>query len=50
MKENYNSVKVCPYRGDTNLHILSQYNDKADNYVTTYTGYCDLKLEPDLIQ
>lgn len=49
MKENYNSVKVCPYRGDSDLTILSQY-DKPDNYVTTYTGYCDLKLEPDLIQ
>ncbi|KAL7031428.1 hypothetical protein ACKWTF_007011 [Chironomus riparius] len=42
MKDNYNQVRVCPYRaGQTNL-----YSDGHN--VTSYHAYCDLRLEPDL--
>jgi len=42
MKDNYNQVRICPYRGgQTNLY--------SDGYnITSYHAYCDLRLEPDL--
>lgn len=44
MKENYNQVKICPYRGQT-----SDYNRFGYN-VTSFHAYCDLRLEPELTQ
>lgn len=41
MKENYNQVRICPYRGSTDI-------DHYGNNVTTFHAYCDLSLEPDL--
>lgn len=57
MKDTYNNAKICPFRGD-NFTVLSQIKEtpmsnsenKLENYVTGYTGYCDLKLDPDLIR
>lgn len=54
MKNNFNEAKICPYRGET-VELLSQVNPKIDvgqsaNYVTSYTGYCDLQLDPDIIR
>lgn len=53
MKDNYNNAKICPYRGD-NIELLSQVNSNVNpysaNYVTTYTGHCDLRLDPDLMR
>ncbi|EDS43840.1 angiotensin-converting enzyme [Culex quinquefasciatus] len=46
MKENYNNAKVCPYHGPHATAIAAQ----SANYVTGYATYCDLKLEPDLVQ
>lgn len=46
MKENYNNAKVCPYHGPHATAIAAQ----SANYVTGYETYCDLKLEPDLVQ
>lgn len=44
MKENYNNVKVCPFHGpQATAH-------KSSNYVSGYSTYCDLRLEPDLVQ
>lgn len=40
MKENYNQVRICPYRG------INLYPDGAN--VTAFHAYCDLRLEPDL--
>lgn len=57
MKDHYNAVKICPYRGDDSgepaIPILSQQivnEAMSGNYVSTYAGYCDLRLEPDLIR
>ncbi|XP_055595323.1 angiotensin-converting enzyme-like [Uranotaenia lowii] len=49
MKENYNNVKLCPYNGpQPTAGGTDAY--RSSNYVTGYTTYCDLKLEPDLVQ
>lgn len=53
MKDNYNNAKVCQYRGDSidiMSHVQTANTKKNSNYVTSYTGYCDLKLDPDLIR
>lgn len=54
MKDNYNDAKICPYRGDT-VELLSQVNPNnrnahSANYVTTYAGHCDLRLDPDILR
>lgn len=41
MKENYNQVKICPFRGQIETNHYG-------NNVTSFHAYCDLKLEPDL--
>lgn len=53
MKDNYNNVKICPYRGqspniysDPNKVLIEQTS--RESYVTAYTGFCDLRLDPDL--
>lgn len=55
MKDIFNNAKICPYRGDPMMPSTSSYREigltkKTENYVTTYTSYCDLKLDPDLIR
>lgn len=45
MKDNYNNIKLCPYQGQT----YNLYAARA-NYVTTSVGFCDLKLDPDLLK
>jgi peptidyl-dipeptidase A len=40
MKDHYNQVRICPYRG------VNLYSDGSN--VTTFHAYCDLRLEPDL--
>lgn len=57
MKDNYRSAKICPYPGNGPT-VPMQVNDRMDsvsemdsisgNYVTTYTGYCDLTIDNDL--
>jgi hypothetical protein len=50
MKENFNSAKICPYKGkpqDYNFPFSSAV-EKSSNYVTGSTEFCDLKLDPDL--
>ncbi|XP_035778203.1 angiotensin-converting enzyme-like [Anopheles albimanus] len=50
LKDNYNNAKVCPYRGQESSDggAFSVY--KSTNYVTGYSGYCDLKITPDLVR
>ncbi|XP_001648845.2 angiotensin-converting enzyme isoform X2 [Aedes aegypti] len=49
MKDNYNNAKVCPYHGP-HATAIGTDSYKSSNYVTGYTAYCDLKLEPDVAQ
>ncbi|XP_055641071.1 angiotensin-converting enzyme-like isoform X2 [Toxorhynchites rutilus septentrionalis] len=44
MKENYNSAKVCPFQGP------QATPHKSASYVSGYSTYCDLRIEPDLVQ
>ncbi|XP_063702736.1 angiotensin-converting enzyme [Culicoides brevitarsis] len=52
MKDNYNNVKICPYRGQSpNLYgdpYEAVRQQSRESYVTAYTGFCDLRLDPDL--
>uniref|UniRef100_A0A182NTL2 Angiotensin-converting enzyme n=1 Tax=Anopheles dirus TaxID=7168 RepID=A0A182NTL2_9DIPT len=54
LKDNYNSAKVCPFRRiGTESTDLGTFSSAAggytsSNYVSGYTGYCDLKISPDL--
>lgn len=55
MKDNYNNVKICPYRGQNpNIYsdpydaLRSTQTSPRESYVTAYTGFCDLRLDPDL--
>lgn len=45
MKDNYNNVKLCPYQDQ--MHNLYSNNE---NYVTSSVGFCDLRLDPDLLK
>lgn len=47
MKENYNRAKICPFHGAGSTVDLSTTHA---NYVSAFSTYCDLKLEPDLNQ
>ncbi|XP_065090381.1 angiotensin-converting enzyme-like [Ochlerotatus camptorhynchus] len=49
MKDNYNNAKLCPFHGPLATAVASD-SSKSSNYVTGYTAYCDLKLEPDIAQ
>lgn len=64
MKENYKNARVCPYRGsgsasersmqmNENIGIIPMNADESSksssaNYVTTFSGYCDLTIDTDL--
>lgn len=53
MKDNYNNVKICPYRGQSpNIYSgpyeFARGQSSRESYVTAYTGFCDLRLDPDL--
>lgn len=60
MKDNYKQAKICPYRGtqrqsssptldvDNRIGVIPNENTAVANYVTTYTGYCDLTIDNDL--
>lgn len=53
MKDIYNTARVCPYQPQI-LDIYRPFqpdrNLQTAQYVTAYTGYCDLKLETDLLR
>ncbi|XP_055544079.1 angiotensin-converting enzyme-like [Wyeomyia smithii] len=49
MKENYNNAKLCPFPGSQPTFTGSN-SYRSSNYVATYSSYCDLKLEPDLVR
>ncbi|XP_037925206.1 angiotensin-converting enzyme-like [Hermetia illucens] len=54
IKESYNNVKVCGYRGDksTVFSETAPYspNDQRRAHVAPKADYCDLKLDPDIIR
>ncbi|XP_058451314.1 angiotensin-converting enzyme-like isoform X1 [Malaya genurostris] len=49
MKDNYNNAKICPFSGGQSTMIGSD-SYRSSNYVATYSTYCDLKLEPELVR
>lgn len=60
MKENYKQAKICPYRGtqrqtaalpldvESRIGVIPNGDTALANYVTTYSGYCDLTIDNDL--
>ncbi|XP_058815381.1 angiotensin-converting enzyme-like isoform X1 [Topomyia yanbarensis] len=49
MKDNYNNAKVCPFPGGKST-VPGSESYRSSSYVATYTTYCDLKLEPELVR
>lgn len=46
MKDHYNGIRMCPYQGQNGTLYVSSHA----SYVTGYTGYCDMRLDPNLVQ
>lgn len=51
MKDAYKSAKICPFRSNTNVFVPQFEHNKNSHYIPpTYTNYCDLRLDPELIK